>query len=81
MATSSVTSWRRSSPESRASASSSVDAHALLGQDLCELLGDLAVGAAQVAPVELVLPLEAQLVEQVPQALDLVGRRVSASPG
>ena len=47
------------------------DADALLGQHLLQLLGDLAVGAAEVAAVELLLPLQAQLVQQVAQPLDL----------
>ena len=57
------------------------DADALLGQHLLELLGHLAVGAAQVAAVELVLPLEPQLVEQVPQALDLLAVGRPSTPG
>ena len=71
-ATSSVTSWRRWSPESRASASSCSMPMRSSASDLLELLGHLAVGTAQVTPVELLLPLEAQLVEQVAQPLDLL---------
>ena len=45
---------------------------ALLVQDVLELLGDLAVGPAQVALSELVLALQPELVQQLPQALDLL---------
>ena len=51
------------------------DAEALLGHHLLQLLGYLPVGAAQVTLVELVLTFEAELVEQVPQPLDLVAVR------
>ena len=57
------------------------DADALLGQDLLELLGHLAVGAAQITAVELLLPLEPQLVEQVAQPLRPARRPGSATPG
>ena len=56
------------------------DADALLGQHLLELLGHLAVGAAQIPAVELFLALEAELVEQVAQALHLVAVRGPPSP-
>ena len=49
-----------------------LDAGALLGQHLLELLGHLAVRTAEVAPVQLLLPFQAELVEQVAQALDLL---------
>ena len=75
VATSSVTSWRRSSPEAWASASEFFDGGALFGQDLLELLGELAM-APPGSPRSSSPPAPAQLVQQVPQPLDLlaVGR-------
>lgn len=49
-----------------------LEAEALLGQDLLELLGDLAVGATEVTALELLLPLDPEPVEELAQALDLV---------
>ncbi len=57
-----------------------LDAEPLLGQHLLELLGDLAVGAAEVTAVELLLALEPQLVEQVAQSLDLLAVRGPPPP-
>ncbi len=57
-----------------------LDADALLGQDLLELFGDLAVGAPEVTPVELLLALQAQLVQQVAQPLDLLAVRGRPPP-
>ena len=71
-ATSSVTSWRRWSPESRASDSSCSIPMRSSASTCFELLGHLSVGAPQVAAVQLLLPLEAQLVEQFAQTLDLL---------
>ena len=72
MATWSVTSWRRWSPESRASDSELLDAEPLLLQHVLELLGDLRVGAAEVALLQQLLAFHAQPVEQVAQPLDLL---------
>ena len=58
-----------------------LDAGPLLGQYLLELLGHLAIGAPEVTTVELLLALEAELVQQVAQTLDLARRPASPTPG
>ena len=53
-----------------------LDPGTLLGQHLLQLLGHLAVGPTEVTPVELLLALEPELVQQLAEALDplAVGR-------
>ena len=69
-ATSSVSSWRRASPDSRASSASSSMRLALLSTTSRSSLGDVVVDAAEVVVLEPLAALLAQLLEQLAHALE-----------
>ena len=70
--TCSVISWRRWSPDSRASAGHLVERLALHVDHVAQLLRDVVVDAAEVVLLELLLALAPQLLEHLAQAHELL---------
>ena len=79
-ATSSVISWRRASPDSRASCDQLVDPGPLLVDDVPQPLGDVLVGAAEVVAVEHLPAALAEPFEDLAHAGDALVVAVRGSP-